>query len=212
MPDRDEVTIRLVVAGDPDGLRQLLQDHGSVVRARLQREFGTILDDLEIDEAMSDMAVKVWNAGKRFDGNKGTLRAWCAVIARHCALRVLSRRQRNPTRLEPDLDQYVLPRPTAVLPSPEQLRLLANLRASIARLPQLQRAVTLADLAAGGLAPAAPLAQQFATTQNSIYVTRLKARKALRLAMARLGHDLDFTLSADLPLPPILQDPSWERP
>jgi DNA-directed RNA polymerase specialized sigma24 family protein len=205
------VTVRLVVAGDPEGLRRLLQDHGAIVRARLEREFDT-LDGSEIDEAMGAMAVKVWNAGQRFDANKGTLRAWCAVIARRCALRLLDMRKRDPAKAEPDLDLYELPRPPVEPPSAEQVRLLADLRLSIAELPGLQRAVAQADLEAGGLAPASLLARQLKTTPNSIYVSRLRARKALRLAMARRGHDLADPPGAGGPLPPILHEPTRERP
>lgn len=209
--DRDEVTVRLVVGGDPEGLRRLLQDHGPIVRTYLKREFGQTLDDSDIDEAMGAMAVSVWNAGRRFDATRGKLRAWCGVIARRMALRMLEHRQRDGTKLEPTLDLYELPRPPFAMPSAEQQRLLADLRASIAELPELQREVTLADLAAGGVAPAGPLAQHFATTKNSIYVTRLKARRALRLAMARRGHDLGAPRKAAEPLPPPLPEPTSER-
>jgi hypothetical protein len=58
------------------------------------------------------------------------------------------------------------------------------------RLPPLQRAVLQADFEAGGSVPAEPLAKRFGTTTNSIYVSRQKARKALREAMRELGHVL----------------------
>lgn len=189
-PDRDAVTTGRLIAGDPEGLRRLLQDHGGLIQARLRRDFGKALDDAEIDEAMGAMAVKVWNAASRFDATKGTLRAWATVIARNCALRQLERRRSNTLRSEPDLDRFVLPEPAAGRPSCEQLRLRADLHASIAALPPLQRAVLEADLEAGGSVPAESLAARLGSTPNSIYVSRQKARQALRQAMALRGHDL----------------------
>lgn len=187
----------MLLAGHPDALRVLLQNHGGLLRARLQKEFGKVLDDSEIDEAMSAMLIRVWNAAPRFDATKGSLRAWVAVIARNCALRLLERRRGSAVRTEPDLDQFVLPGQSPGSPSVERQRLLGDLHACIDALPRLQRAVMIADLEAGGAAPAEPLAREHRTTTNSIYVSRQKARKALRHAMARLGH----ALAIDRPTP-----------
>jgi hypothetical protein len=52
----------------------------------------------------------------------------------------------------------------------------------------MQRAVLQADLEAGEVVPAQELALRLKTTANSIYVTRLKGREALRKALARVGH------------------------
>lgn len=196
-PPRDAVTTRMLVTGHPDALQVLLQSHGGLIRARLQKGFGKVLDDSEIDEVMSAMLIRVWNAAPRYDATKGSLRSWVAVIARNCALRLLERRRGSAVRNEPDLDQFVLPGPAIASPSAERQRLLSDLHACIDELPRLQRAVLIADLEAGGAAPAEPLARAHGTTANSIYVSRQKARKALRHAMARLGH----AIANDRPAP-----------
>lgn len=195
--DRDAVTARLLASGDPEGLTRLLTHHGGTVRAWLRRDFGRILDDSEIDAAMSVMAVKVWHAARRFDARKGTLRAWTAVIARNCALSLLAERRRRIATPQDDLDRFLAADPRA-LPLPiERRRLLADLHRCLAELPPLQRAVLRADLAHGGSAPADRLARELHTTTNSIYVSRQKGRRALRAAMAARGHEFDAATPPD---------------
>jgi RNA polymerase sigma factor (sigma-70 family) len=187
---RESITVQLLRASDPEGLQRLLLDHGGLVKSRLRKDFGTILDDSELDEAMGAMVVKVWHAAPRFDSAKGTLRAWALVIARNCALRLLEARRRTVLRSEYDLDTLAMDAIPAQVPSPERQRLLADLHICIEKLPPLQQAVLKADLDAGTAAPAEQLAKRLGTTANSIYVSRLKGRKALRLAMLAMGHTL----------------------
>jgi DNA-directed RNA polymerase specialized sigma24 family protein len=172
-PDRDALTVELLRAGDPEGLQRLLQDHGALVKCRLIKDFGKVLDGSEIEEAMSVMTVSIWHAAARFDSQKGTLRAWALVIARNCAL-----------------------------------RLLADLQTCIAQLPRLQQAVLRADLEAGTAMPAGELAARLGTTPNSIYVSRLKGRQGLRIAMQAMGHSfpgMPPTTETTKPDSPILE-------
>ena len=188
-PDRDVITVAQLAARNDEGLERLLQDHGGLVKAWLRLEFGNALDDLEIDEAMNSMVINVWRSHS-FDATKGTLRAWATVIARNCALQILRHRQRRSLPSRPDLDRLPVVPPQHRLPLSERERQRADLRECMERLPPLQRAVLQADFEVGGSAPAEPLAKRFATTTNSIYVSRQKARKALREAMRELGHVL----------------------
>lgn len=212
-PIRAERTAGLLRAGDPEGLQQLLRDYGGSIRSRLRRDFRRVLDDSEIDEAMAAMAVNVWHAARRYDPEKGSLRAWAAVIARNCALRLLELRRRRACQSEGDLDRYERPEPPVSFAAFDRQRLLLDLRECIDELPPLQRAVALADLEAGGTADAAPLAAQFATTPNSIYVSRQKARKSLRRLLQRRGHAVDAPdeQRGRSPLPPPIYEPRAEQ-
>ena len=187
--ERDTVTVALLAARDPEGLARLLGDHGGLVRACLRMEFGNALDDLEIDEAMNSMVINVWRSHS-FDATKGTLRAWATVIARNCALQILRLRMRRSIPSRPDLDHFAVAPPNQKLSLSERERQRADLHECMKRLPPLQRAVLQADFDAGCSVPAEPLAKKFGTTTNSIYVSRQKARKALREAMRELGHVL----------------------
>ncbi|MEO6593778.1 MAG: sigma-70 family RNA polymerase sigma factor [Planctomycetota bacterium] len=187
-PDRDHQTVALFRAGDPEGLRHLLEDYGGLVRSRLRHSFGKMLDDSELDEVMSLASIRAWHAAPRFDEVRGTLRAWLSVIARNCALRLLDMRRRNQMELPGDLDQLIPQRIGVDVATADRRRLTVDVTRCINRLPTLQRAVLRADLDAGDTVPAEQLARRLGTTANSIYVSRLKGRRALRLALQSLGH------------------------
>jgi len=190
---RDAETARLLAECHPDGLMRLLTDHGGSVREQLRKEFETVLDPSEIDDALSQATQRVWRSGPRFDLARGTLRAWFSAIARNCALRVLeSKRSRAGLQLVGNLDTLAWPegdRSDGAAGGARE-RFARDLHRCIDLLPRLQRAVILADLRAGGVAEAAVLARELATTPNSIYVSRTSAHKALRAALLARGHSL----------------------
>lgn len=185
---RDGITIALLRAGDAGGLERLLGDHGATVRGRLCHQFGRLLDDSEIDDAMELATIRVWRSATRFDETLGTLRAWFAVIARNCALRMLAEPHRSLLVFLGDADVAVEARSDAEPTRPDRQRLLRDLAKCLSRLPLLQRAVLCADLEAGAVVPAHELASRFATSPNSIYVSRRKGRRALRAALVWRGH------------------------
>ncbi len=185
--DRDAVTAALFVEGDPQGLRQLLEDYGGVVRERLRRKFSKVLDDSELDEAMALTAIRVWQSAASYDAGRGSLRAWVSVIATNCALKMLGARARRGHELRPDLDGWHAPGAAASATTGRQ-RLLADAHACLQKLPGLQREVLLADLRAGGAAPAAELAKRLGTSANSIYVSRNKGLERLRQKLRVLGY------------------------
>lgn len=188
-PDRDPATIARLLARDPDGLRQLFEDHGGIVRSRLRQAFGKVLDDSETDEIMNVTAVRVWQVADRVDPTLGTLRAWVSVIARNCALRFLeARRQYRQVERHADIDKIAEPPLESSPPSLEQQVLQTDLLDCLRNLPPLQREILLADLEAGAPARGDQLAQRLRTSINSIYVSRLKGRRSVRQALEDLGH------------------------
>lgn len=184
--ERDGVTIALLVSGDPDGLRHLLEDHGGRVHNKLKRMFGRALDASQLTEAMHLAAVRVWRTPTRFDSRHGTLRAWLMVIARNCALEILAERRRLALVPIDDFEQ-ILQYFVESGSEQDRLRRVADLHGCLRELPVLQRAVLLADLRADGLASTQVLAQQFATTNRAIYNARSNGRSELRRMMQRLG-------------------------
>ncbi len=188
--DRDAETASLLLASDPEGLRRLVDDHASRVRATLRADLKKVLDHSEIDDALSQATHRVWRARPRIDLRRGTLRAWYYTIARNCALRILeAKRSPNALRFVEDLDSLAWLADTAregVGPPREEL--VRALHRAIDELPIQQRAVILADLAAGGVAETEHLEQQLHTTRNAIYVARATARKALRTRLTAQGY------------------------
>jgi RNA polymerase sigma factor (sigma-70 family) len=190
--DRDATTVGLLAAGDNEGLKRLIADHGGRVRWTLRNEFDKVLDASDIDDALGQATVRVWKSRHRFDPTQGTLRAWFYVIARNCALRIVQSRRRDPKFLEdldalPPVTQFHDDEPAE---NPKRDAFLRDLLRCIDRLPGLERAIMLADLAAGGSAETRLLVEEFHTTANSVYVSRAKARKKLRAALLALGHGM----------------------
>ncbi len=191
--DRDAETASLLLASDPEGLRRLVDDHASRVRSTLRADLKKVLDHSEIDDALSQATHRVWRARPRIDLRRGTLRAWYYTIARNCALRILeAKRGPNALRFVENLDSVAWLAETreGVAPSQGESRgeLVRALHRAIDELPIQQRAVILADLAAGGVAETEHLEQQLQTTRNAIYVARATARKALRTRLTAQGY------------------------
>ena len=88
---RDAETARLILEHDPEGLRRLLEDHAGRARYVLRKEFGDVLGCLDIDSALSEATLRVWQLGPHaFDPRRGSLSGWFLAIARNCARRIRS--------------------------------------------------------------------------------------------------------------------------
>lgn len=180
--DRDGATAALLAAKDPEGLRRLLADHGGRIRLVLRKDY-PVLDTSEIDDALNQAALRAWRAGHRYDPKKGTLRAWFFTITRNCALRTLRAKTQLGLTFVDNLD-FLTPRTGGLsTQNPKRQKFIRELHRLIETLPGQQRAVILADLAAGGAADTKQLALDLDTTPNSIYVSRAKARKFLRSSL-----------------------------
>ena len=187
----DDIDIALMMMeGDPEGARWLLQKYGGKVKAGLECEFRHVLADPEIDEALNTGALKTFRAARQYDKNKGSLRVWFYKIARNAArdiLRVEQRHKADP--LESDLPSHVeVEAQEDDHGHPEQNKLSHDLKEAVAALPPLQRAIIEADLASGeGKADAGRLAQARDTTVKVIYASRSQAISKLREEMQRRG-------------------------
>ncbi|MBK8099531.1 MAG: sigma-70 family RNA polymerase sigma factor [Planctomycetes bacterium] len=171
----------MLVAHDARGLERVLADHGARVSSLLRREFRGVLDALQVDDAISQALQRVWRAASSFDFARGSLAAWFTVIARNCARRIRDQARRGTTESLASVEGAVAPRAAEAGEGPS--RWLAVFRQCIDELQPQQRAVLLADLAAGGTVPAGELAVRLGTTANSVYVSRANGRKALRIAL-----------------------------
>jgi RNA polymerase sigma factor (sigma-70 family) len=195
--DRDAITARLLHAGNPEGLRRLLRDHGGHVRWLLRRTFHSVLDASEIDDAMNLATVRAWRSPHAYQEGFGNLGAWFFVITRNCARRLLhNKKKAGALTFVEDLDSSAMNHEPQESPDDARRRFTIDLHRCIERLPPQQREVILADLAAGGIADTEELMEVLDTSKNSIYVSRANAKKTLRIEMQKLGHFLD-----ELPAP-----------
>lgn len=183
---RDHETLRLLKAGDAEGLTRLLDDHGPHIQAHLRRKFHGALDPWQIEDAVSLAAVRAWQSAKNFNPALGRLRAWFAVVARNCALSLIAKKRSESfvplDEADPSAFGYIA---TDEL---ERMRLVLDVHRAIEQLPNLQRLVLLADMNAGSTLPGPELARRFGTTLSSIYVARLRGRHRLRKLLWRMGY------------------------
>jgi len=188
--DSDVALQQLLRSNGDEGVTRLIALHGGRVQAMLRRQFGQVLDDALLEDAFMQAMARAWRSRHRFDPTRGTAGAWFGAIAYRCALVVLTRERKLPVFFG-DVDRR--PAPPAVtatlLEREGQRQLLIDLHACIDRLPGLQRFVLLADLEAGGVAPAAQIAAETRTLVPSIYVARSRAIARLRGDLERLGHE-----------------------
>lgn len=189
----DAEILRSLVDRQGTGLRMLLDTHGGIVRGAIARSFYPRLQTDEIDDVMSTAAFLAWRNAPSFELERGTLRAWLFVIARNEALQTLRRKQQDAARRATDVDVVEIPRP-GPLPDPDpktglDTEFLTTLQSCVCKLPRLQRAIIEADLRSGDVADAKELANQLGTTANTVYVSRNKARMALRKQLHELGYD-----------------------
>jgi DNA-directed RNA polymerase specialized sigma24 family protein len=179
----DDAQIVRAFADDPqEGVWQLLSAHGGRARQALRRRFGPTLDEHELEIALYDGALK---ALRTFDPARRSLGGWYLFLADREAINRLRRELPHRERTVPLGERdFVDPRgtPESELDLGETLRLLRD--AIQRQLSEVERAVVLADLDAGGMANAACLAGSLKTTRYSIYAARTRARAKLQDALA----------------------------
>ena len=173
---------------DEAALEIFVRLNGPKVKHWIRSKYGSILQSVEIEEAISVTFYNAWRFSDRFDSSKGAINSWLIGIAKNAVLGILRGSKKHRSKhLEYD-DSYD---PAAVAQTSPIERFneveSGKIRAAINELPKLQRKVILADLASGGFSDDARLADEFDTTKKSIQVSRSKAKKKLYRSLTELG-------------------------
>jgi len=190
-PVTDVDIILMMAYQDQEGLRLFLERYGGRLKAYLLKFYGELLQQEELREAFNVAVFNIWRFADRYDERKGALPSWCIRIAQRAAQSIIRRefgyREKN-LEYDPSHD------PAGDTPTGEDVEAmdcpddprLEELLGNVEVLPPLQNAIIRADLAAGnGLADAGRLAAIHGTSVNSIYVSRSKAKEALKKAAER---------------------------
>jgi len=141
----------------------------------LHRRFPS-LDAAEIHDILVDAILRLMET---FDPLRGSPAGWLVFLAHRAAIDKLRSPRTSLEPREPLADQPAangLPTPLEGLIYQERL---AEIRAALCSLSDLERAIIEADLDAGEPADAARLAARLGTTTGSIYAARRRARKKL---------------------------------
>ncbi|MBL7132886.1 MAG: sigma-70 family RNA polymerase sigma factor [Phycisphaerae bacterium] len=185
-PVTDIDIVLMMMEQDEEGLRLLLQRYGGRLKGFLVKNYAGVLQPGELEEALNTAVFNIWRFADRYDEGKGLLASWCIRIAQRAAQSIIRRefgyRGKN-LEYDPSYDPAGDPPDAREIESRDRSDdpRLKILHEAIEALPPLQKAIIQADLAAGGgLADAGRLAAIHGTTKNVIYVSRSKAREALR--------------------------------
>jgi len=186
----DDEIAALLVSNPEQGVRRLLTAYAGRVRWLLKNRFGDVLNDADLAAVLNEATFRVFRSIRTFDLGKGGLGTWFWSIARNTARDVIRGEVRH-AHLELNCELCSQTRgcdgrQQAV--DPGNAHMVRDLEQAIDALPELQRRIIQADLAAGDVADAGFLARRFGTTKASIYTSRSKARTTLREAMIRKGH------------------------
>ena len=80
MDDRE--IVRLLTAGEPEGLDRLRERHGPMLGYIVR---GMLADPREQEECLSDIELLVWRKIGSYDPEKGSLAVWLTALARNRA-------------------------------------------------------------------------------------------------------------------------------
>jgi RNA polymerase sigma-70 factor, ECF subfamily len=85
----DKELVSRVRSGDQNAMGAVYDRYSSLVYAVALR---VLADGAAAEDALQEVFMQLWRNPARFDANRGSLRAWLAVIARNRAIDVLRKR------------------------------------------------------------------------------------------------------------------------
>jgi len=193
----DDATLILQIQdADESALRLLIGKYGPGVKANLMADFGSFLDEDDIDSLMHEAAWRVYRSADRLDDRKGSLGGYLYVAAKRACIdfwrgELRGRKKDRTVRVTITEDQFCQSRRdgkmVVMARTPDDparsARRSAQIRAAIDKLPHNQREIIMADILARGdgreVACSRTLAERLGSSPNAIVVSRHKARKNL---------------------------------
>ena len=131
MPQDTELMAGLK-AGDEGSLAQLYDRYSGIVYSVALR---VLADTAAAEDILQEIFLQLWRNPEVFDGRRGSLGAWLAVISRNRAIDVVRKR-----RPEVELDEIVVPLECSLEDDTERKRLVERVRSALGMMPALQRA------------------------------------------------------------------------
>ena len=83
---QDEILVRKIADGDEEAFGCMIDAYSKLLWVVVGGILGNVGTAQDIEECISDVFVEVWKKPKAFDGQKGTLKNFLAVIAKSKAL------------------------------------------------------------------------------------------------------------------------------
>lgn len=182
--DDELLVLRIAVDRDADALALLMKRHSPKLKGHLLSRFNKSLKEPEMDEAINQAFMTVWQKAGCFDSSIGSVKGWLIRITQNKAISIHRMEKRlTAASLEHD--------PTDELPEdcddesdeldPSGAWRVAQLDDIIENhLKGLEQAVARALYISGGDPDIERLAKQYNTSKNTVTVTKCKVREKLR--------------------------------
>lgn len=184
--------------GDQTALADVLRLWGGTVKGVLLRKYRGAVCESDLEDVLSMALYRLWQARKRFDSDKGSLRTWFFRIAENGLRDVLRFGWHKARKLETavPVDQLAGRQPDAsdgeAAAIDDDLRLA--LREALENLSEPQRRIVVADAFSGnGSIASADLAAELGLSAATIRVYRKRALETLRNELTKRGFSTEKT-------------------
>lgn len=127
----DGALIARIRSGEQDAMTELYDRYSPLVYAVALR---VLADTGAAEDVLQDVFLQFWRHPASFDGRRGSLGPWLAVITRHRAIDVLRKR-----RPQTDLEDVVIAIEGDLEGLTERARTVEKMRGSLHRMPDNQR-------------------------------------------------------------------------
>ena len=87
MLDEDRLMIRQIETGNEDGLKQLINQYGGLLKSIIQKTLAYLPAYQE--ECLNDTLLAIWNNIDKYDDSKSNFKNWICVIAKYRAINYL---------------------------------------------------------------------------------------------------------------------------
>lgn len=175
----DNSELYTLILSDADaGMRALLADYSSLVVAVVRSVLGGKFCDADIEACAADSICEFYLGFDSYDPEKGSIRSWLCVIARHNATDLLRRHARDDSALSPEEEIADLHTPEDEMIEAESRR---ELFAAIASLPDTDREI-ITDKYYLRM-PSREIAESLGMTVSAVDTRAHRALKKLREAL-----------------------------
>lgn len=193
-----------LLENDEQVLDEILRSYGPVILAVMCRRYYSVLKEADIEDSISIGLFRLWTNRNRFDRRKASLKVWFFRIVENSIRDVLRHGWHKARALEVSSEAMLLGTATLVANSgphsqtiesdkaacaPTNLQL--DLREIVAKLPDKQKQIVLADSATrDGTADSQALGRELNMPPGTVRVYRKRAMDRIRKELIERGHDV----------------------
>lgn len=104
MFDKDRWMIRQIEKRDEDGLKQLIDQYGGLLKSIIQKTLAYLPQ--YHDECLNDSLLAIWNHIDKYDESRSSFKNWICVIAKYRAINYLKKYQKDVHNISWDEEKH----------------------------------------------------------------------------------------------------------